>query len=81
MRLPWDIDDQMKFEFIEPSKDTFLFSDKFLECFMLLFSFDVAAADEGWIDKKYTSTLPQSFYSEEDDKRHANLSLKSTKRL
>ena len=47
MRLPWDIDDQMKFEFIEPSKDTFLFSDKFLECFMLLFSFDVAAADEG----------------------------------
>ena len=47
MRLPWDIDDQMKFEFIETSKDTFLFSDKFLECFMLLFSFDVAAADEG----------------------------------
>ena len=47
MRLPWGIDDQMKFEFIEPSKDTFLFSDKFLECFMLLFSFDVAAADEG----------------------------------
>ena len=61
-QFPLVIDDQMKFEFIEPSKDTFLFSDKFLECFMLLFSFDMAASDGSRIDKRYARTLPQSLH-------------------
>ena len=69
------IDDQLKFESIEPSKGVFSFPGKILEGFMLLFSFDMAALNGCRIDKRNTSALPQRFRSKEDSKRYTNLSL------
>ena len=56
------INDQVEFESIEPPKRAFPFPGKFLEGFMLLFSFDMAASDESRIDKRYAGTLPQSLH-------------------
>ena len=52
------INGQVKFESIEPPKRAFSFPGKFLEGFMLLFSFDMAASDGSRIDKRYAGTLP-----------------------
>ena len=65
----------MQFESIELAQCTFPFSSKFLEGFMLLFSFDMAALNGCRIDKRNTSALPQRFRSKEDSKRYTNLSL------
>ena len=65
----------MQFESIEPAQCTFSFSSEFLEGFMLLFSFDMAALNGCRIDKRNTSALPQRFRSKEDSKRYTNLSL------
>ncbi|ETK06876.1 hypothetical protein T230_10070 [Tannerella sp. oral taxon BU063 isolate Cell 1/3] len=65
----------MQFESIEPAQCTFSFSSKFLEGFMLLFSFDMAALNGCRIDKRDTSALSQRFRSKEDSKRYTNLSL------
>jgi len=56
------INDQVEFESIEPPKRAFPFPGKFLEGFMLLFSFDMAASDGSRIDKRYAGTLPQSLH-------------------
>ena len=69
------INDQVEFESIEPPKRAFPFPGKFLEGFMLLFSFDMAALNGCRIDKRNTSALPQRFRSKEDSKRYTNLSL------
>lgn len=69
------INDQVKFESIELPKRTFPFPGKFLEGFMLLFSFDMAASNGCRIDKRNTSALSQRFRFKEDSKRYTNLSL------
>ena len=69
------INDQVEFESIEPTKRAFPFPGKFLEGFMLLFSFDMAALNGCRIDKRNTSALSQRFRSKEDSKRYTNLSL------
>ena len=56
------INDQVEFESIESPKRAFPFSGKFLEGFMLFFSFDMAASDGSRIDKRYAGTLPQSLH-------------------
>ena len=56
------INNQVEFESIEPPKRAFPFPGKFLEGFMLLFSFDMAASDESRIDKRYAGTLSQSLH-------------------
>ena len=56
------INDQVEFESIEPPQRAFPFPGKFLEGFMLLFSFDMAASDGSRIDKRYAGTLPQSLH-------------------
>ena len=66
---------QVEFEAIEPPKRAFPFPGKFLEGFMLLFSFDMAALNGCRIDKRNTSTLSQRLRSKEDSKRYTNLSL------
>ena len=58
------IDDQLKFESIEPSKGVFSFPGKILEGFMLLFSFDMTASDVSRIEKRYTSTLSERWQAE-----------------
>ena len=65
----------MQFESIEPAQSAFPFSSKFLEGFMLLFSFDMAASDGSRIDKRYAGTLPQRLRSKEDRKRYTDLLL------
>ena len=67
------IDDQVQFEFIEPAQCTF--SSKFLEGFMLLFSFDMTASNGCRINKRNTSALSQRFRFKEDSRRYTNLSL------
>ena len=47
----------MQFESIELAQCTFPFSSKFLEGFMLLFSFDMAASNGCRIDKRNTSAF------------------------
>ena len=47
----------MQFESIEPAQCAFHFSSKFLEGFMLLFSFDMAASNGCRIDKRNTSAF------------------------
>ena len=47
----------MEFESIEPPKRAFPFPGKFLEGFMLLFSFDMAASNGCRIDKRNTSAF------------------------
>ena len=56
------LNDQVEFESIEPPKRAFPFPGKFLEGFMLLFSFEMAASDGSRIDKRYARTLPQSLH-------------------
>ena len=69
------INDQVEFESIEPPKRAFPFPGKFLEGFMLLFSFDMAASNGCRIDKSNTSALSQRFCSKEDSKRYTKLLL------
>lgn len=69
------INDQVELESIEPPKRAFPFPGKFLEGFMLLFSFDMAASDGSRIDKRYAGTLPQSLHFQEDSKRDTDFSL------
>ena len=69
------INDQVEFESIEPPKRAFPFPGKFLEGFMLLFSFDMAALNGCRINKRNTSALSQRFRSKKDSKRYTNLSL------
>ena len=59
MRLPWG---------------TSLFSGKFLEGFMLLFSFDMAASDRSRIYKRDTGALFQCSPFKEDSKRNTDFS-------
>ena len=47
----------MQFESIEPAQSAFPFPGKFLEGFMLLFSFDMAASNGCRIDKRNTSAF------------------------
>ena len=61
-QFPLVINDQVEFESIDPPQRTFPFPGKFLEGFMLLFSFDMAASDGSRIDKRYAGTLPQSLH-------------------
>ena len=56
------INAQVEFESIEPPTRAFPVPGKFLEGFMLLFSFDMAASDGSRIDKRYAGTLPQSLH-------------------
>ena len=69
------IDDQLKFESIEPSKGVFSFPGKILEGFMLLFSFDMTASDVSRIEKRYTSTLSQSLHFQKGGKRNTDFML------
>ena len=69
------VNDQVEFESIEPPKRAFPFPGKFLEGFMLLFSFDMAASDRSRIDKKYTGTLSRSLHFQKDGKRDTDFAL------
>ena len=65
----------MQFESIEPAQCAFYFSIKFIEGFMLSFSFNMAASNGCRIDKRNTSALSQRFRFKEDSKMYTNLSL------
>ena len=71
----------MKFESIEPAHCTFPFPGKFLEGFMLFFSFDMAASDRSRIDKRDTGALSQDSHFKEDSKRNTYFPLQLYKSI
>ena len=66
---------------MEPSYGTSLLSGKFLEGFMLLFSFDMADSDRSRIYKRDTGALFQCSHFKEDSKRNIDFSLQLYKSI
>jgi hypothetical protein len=69
------VDNQVKFETIEPADGILSFPGDILECFMLFLSFYVTTAKRGGVDKRYPRTLARAHHLDEDRQRHTNFAL------